>query len=259
MITWEQEKQRVAVVGKIFDIDHQGTEMEILQDEGVHRHVRFARPGTGMYSFNLVTWPGHLAVSGDVETFVFSREHDMFGFFGGNRRRINPGYWAEKVQAGRDNLTSYDEESARRQVLEYFTDAVKNGGVPRGLGRAIREYILTDKEFAYEESAHRLLREFTYGTRYSAWCNERMCFQHCSCESEAAAKQWVKDHTRVHPMSVGDVMEVPAFEFSDSWEWDLTTWDHHFLYACHAITWGIGMYRARKNMPPRLWAKYGRA
>lgn len=257
MSTWEQEQKRVAEVGKTFDVNARRLQMEIVRDEGLHRHIKFAQPGSGLYRFDLVTWPGHLAISGDVETFVFSREPDMFEFFGGRRSRINPTYWAEKVKAGREQLTSYDEASARQQVLEYFTEAVKDGGVPRGLGREIREYILTDEEFAYEEGAHRLLDGFRYGTRYTSWCTERLCFERCWEETEDAAERWAKEHTKVHPL-VSHVMQVPAFEFRDSWEWDLTTWDFHFLYACHAITWGIGKYYARKMMPPRLWAKHGR-
>ena len=151
MSTWEQEQKRVAEVGKTFDVNARRLQMEIVRDEGLHRHIKFAQPGSGLYRFDLVTWPGHLAISGDVETFVFSREPDMFEFFGGRRSRINPTYWAEKVKAGREQLTSYDEASARQQVLEYFTEAVKDGGVPRGLGREIREYILTGKNLDYIE------------------------------------------------------------------------------------------------------------
>lgn len=262
MTTWEQEQKRVAEVGKIFDIDHRGAEMEILQDDGLHRHVKFTLPRTSMYRFSLVTWPGYLAITGDVESFTFSREPDMFEFFGGNRRRINPTYWAEKCVAGRDQLTTYSEELARQQVLEHFTDLVKSEGVPKGLGRAIREWILTDEEFGHEEGAHRLLKEFQHGNIYSCWCvarqdDGRRCGWQCKADDRAEAEREVKEHERVHPCMTS-VMPVPAFRFTDTWEWDLTDWDHHYLYACHAITWGIGKYYARKRMPPRFWAKHRR-
>lgn len=259
MSTWERERERIAEVGRIFDVDHRGAELEILQDDGVHRHLRFRRPGTSIGYFNLTTWPGHLAISGDVEAFVFAREHDMFGFFGSNRERINPTYWAEKVQAGRDQLTTYSESLTRQQVLEAFTEAVKAGRVPKGLGKAIRQDILEDWDFAHEETVRRLLSDFQYGTRYSIWCTERTCRQKHLMDTYAQAERWGKEHYSEHPGHVTDPLPVAAFKFDDIDEWTLTDWSHHYLYALHAITWGIGRYRARKAMPPRLWAKHGRS
>lgn len=260
MVTWEQEQARVAEVGKVFDVNARQLQMEILQDDGLHRHVRFAKPGTGMYRFSLVTWPGYLAISGDVESFTFSREPDMFDFFGGRRSRINPSYWAEKCVAGRDQLTTYDQEYARRQVIEYFVDVARNGGVPRGTGRALRLFLLEDEGFVYEEGARRLLRDFQHGTEYVASCRALTdggrCEWRCETDIYAQAVLETREHERVHP-TVIPVIKQPAFEFHDTWEWDLTSWSHHFLYACHAITWGIGRYYARKRMPPRFWAKQG--
>lgn len=72
-------------------------QMTVLLDNGVHRHVRFAEPGTYCMSFGIVTWPGHLAYYGDMGTFVFSRLTDMFEFFRGHEPNL--GYWAEKIEA----------------------------------------------------------------------------------------------------------------------------------------------------------------
>lgn len=263
MGTWQQDQKRIAEVGEIFDVNARQLQMEILQDDGLHRHVRFAKPGTGLYRFSLVTWPGYLAISGDVESFTFSRLPDMFEFFGGDRAHINPSYWAEKCVAGRDQLSAYDEKHARQLVIESFVDSARHGGVPRGTGRAVRDYILTDEDFAHEEGAHRLLRDFQHGDEYVAQCNARQDGKRCGwrCETGIYAEAAVKarEHEKTHPAGVIPVIKQPAFEFHDTWEWDLTSWSHHFLYACHAITWGIGRYYARKTMPPRLWAKHGRS
>lgn len=71
-------------------------QMTVLHDDGVYRHLRFAKPGTGIWSWNLITWPGHLAVAGDVGNgWSFSREHDMFEWFGDGE--INPSYWWQKM------------------------------------------------------------------------------------------------------------------------------------------------------------------
>ncbi|MBG6246725.1 hypothetical protein CS369_22090 [Candidatus Symbiopectobacterium sp. 'North America'] len=75
--------------------------MTIHRDDGLYRHVQFSRPGTNCYRFDLITWPGYLCVTGDVGCWTFSRIADMFEFFACNfDRGINPGYWAEKLQAG---------------------------------------------------------------------------------------------------------------------------------------------------------------
>jgi hypothetical protein len=64
---------------------------------GAYRHITFSRPGSSVYRFHLTTWPGYLAISGDMGSFVFSRLPDMFEFF--RDKWINPQYWAEKIQA----------------------------------------------------------------------------------------------------------------------------------------------------------------
>ena len=71
--------------------------MTIENDSGVHRCVYFGKPGSSNCHFRLVTWPGHLAVSGDMGDFTFSRLEDMFDFFRGES--INPRYWGEKLTA----------------------------------------------------------------------------------------------------------------------------------------------------------------
>ncbi len=56
-------------------------EMQIIRDDGVQRHLRFKKPGTMCYHFDLITWGGHLCYTGDMGTYVFTRVHDMFDFF----------------------------------------------------------------------------------------------------------------------------------------------------------------------------------
>ncbi len=75
--------------------------MTIELDQGVHRSIRFARPGSSTYHFRLNTWPGSLAISGDMGSYVFSREPDMFPFFRDTAMtgQINPQYWHQKAEA----------------------------------------------------------------------------------------------------------------------------------------------------------------
>lgn len=97
-------------------------EMRVLLDSGVHRCVRFAKPGGRIEnSFTLTTWPGHLCISGDRGTWVFARVHDMFEFFRGDG--ISAGYWAEKIVAAdryapRSDGTAFCPQSTKQNVLE---------------------------------------------------------------------------------------------------------------------------------------------
>ena len=83
-------------------------EMEVIRDDGVHRHIRFKHPNTSCMHFDLITWPGYLCYTGDMGTYVFARLRDMFEFFrtdsnvvlrDGKTLAINPHYWGEKLQA----------------------------------------------------------------------------------------------------------------------------------------------------------------
>ena len=57
-------------------------DLVILHDDGLYRHLRVQAPGTRMWSWDVTTWPGRLATSGDIaDGHVFSREPDMLQFF----------------------------------------------------------------------------------------------------------------------------------------------------------------------------------
>jgi hypothetical protein len=80
-----------------FQADTKNHQVQIVLDQGVHRHLKCQEPGTWCYGFHITTWPGHLCISGDMGCYVFARSPDMFQFFRGER--INPQYWSEKLQA----------------------------------------------------------------------------------------------------------------------------------------------------------------
>lgn len=151
---------------EIFARDVAEHEMTVLHEDGLYRHLRFQEPGTGMYYFDLVTWPGTLAIRGDMRGYMFSRLPDMFEFFraksGWNLNTVNPQYWAEKLDAA-DTVKVYSEDLFRSQVIDYFVDSVKNYDAPRGLGKAIREEILESYEIVTEEGAREVLRDFQFG------------------------------------------------------------------------------------------------
>jgi len=176
-------------------------EVRIVRDDGLYRHLRCNAPGTWVYGFDIVTWPGRLYIGGDTEDYVFSRTDDMFEFFEGTPAgRINPGYWSEKLQGPSHGeiAREFSEDKFRRKVREWLTE-VSEGLAPdeaHALKVEVDEQILDMYEFSDETHARLLLRDFNY-------------------------KGYV----------LGE-------------EWDLTDYTSQFLWACWAIVWAIGKYRA---------------
>lgn len=100
-------------------------QMQVLHDEGLYRHLRFKAPGTMIWHFDLITWPGYLAFVGDVgRGYVFHREPDMLRFFdhGQPLGHINADYWAEKLTGGRESVRRFSED----RFTEYVNARVQD-------------------------------------------------------------------------------------------------------------------------------------
>jgi hypothetical protein len=157
-------KTAEAMVGERFANDTREHVMTVLKDDGLYRHLRFARPDTYCYGFDIVTWPGYLAFVGDMGDYVFCRIKDMVNFFASDNGRINPHYWSEKLQAPRpDGAETFDPGLVRQNLIEWAEDHVQwcdDEHVPylHVLVEAIdRELRFTD--LYSEESAHHFLTE----------------------------------------------------------------------------------------------------
>ncbi|GIH26015.1 hypothetical protein Aph01nite_43250 [Acrocarpospora phusangensis] len=170
-------------------------ELTILHNDGIYRHLRCKNPRHGMYWFDLVTWPGSLAIRGDVDGYIFTRTTDMFEFFRSDGARVNPHYWSEKTEGGRRACRSYSEDYAKARVLGEIRDLEER---PPGLFLALQRDLFDHLHF--EDEAHEALERFDY----------------------------------------------QGVRFYDVWEWDLHDYDWSFLWACHAIVWGIAQYDASK-------------
>lgn len=93
--------------------------MQIRHNDGLYRHLTFCKPEQSWnYYFNIVTWPGYLSITGDMESFTFARTADMFEFFRGNN--INPQYWSEKLVA----TSTHGGE--RKFSLAFFQRAIRD-------------------------------------------------------------------------------------------------------------------------------------
>lgn len=187
--------------------------MVVLHDHGQYRHLRFARPSSHswMYWFDLITVPGALIFRGDGESFVFSRSTDMFEFFRGSAYcgEPNPSYWAEKLTDGAQRAMRYSEDRFREWVAE--TVAARDD-LP-GLDAAVQSDVFDEWDISFEVNARQAVDEFKYFAD--------------------ADRAWDPANT---PDFVFD--DVPEESFQDYYWW--------FLWACHAIVWGIGRYDASK-------------
>jgi hypothetical protein len=125
---------------KDFLNDIKGHQLTIIQDNGVHRHLRFRNPLDSEMHFELITWPGYLCYTGDMGTFVFRRITDMFEFFSSPRQRAQSNgkdivfdyrYWAQKLEAGKSDAIRYSPSKFIDIVRQYmdqhacFTDVVR--------------------------------------------------------------------------------------------------------------------------------------
>lgn len=198
-----------------------GHEMHVLMDNGIYRHLRFKRPGTGCYHFDLITYPGHLVYSGDMGCYVFARLDDMFQFFRTDREHrhmrdgetlaINLGYWSEKLQAvdsrsGHPGATEFCEDRFRRVINEYrvrWMRELKERGATKQERRGL-----------WEEVDHSVLWVLDSG--------------------EHAAMQAARDFS--------EKVDGRRFEFNDLFDRSFIEYTYHFCWCCYAIAWGVQKY-----------------
>lgn len=149
-----------------FARDTAGHEMTVKHEDGLYRHLRFSSPAPrGHTPFELITWPFNLVVkAGWTFHFDIDATEDMFALF---RRtaltgRINPGYWSEKVRAGRDEIEGFSEDAFERQVKQHVVEAIRNGDAPRGIGREVTRDIFEWGDISHEAGARAELQAFSH-------------------------------------------------------------------------------------------------
>lgn len=201
-------------------------QMLVIRDDGVHRHLRFARPDTSAYWFDLITWDGTLCIDGDMGTFVFRRLHDMFEFFRtdredltrkGNQLAINPGYWSEKLRAPNSrHAEEYSAEKFRQHVKEAYDNWAEMERPDGDAAQTDRDEFASKSAQLWEEIESDVL------------CN--------ADDGDVRAY----DSAREFASSIDGV----SFDMSDCWEWECREYTFYFLWCCYAIAWGIKTYDA---------------
>jgi hypothetical protein len=195
--------------------------MQVLRDDGVYRHVRFATPGTVNMSFELVTWPGRLCYAGDMGTFVFERLADMFQFFRKEERGgrslfagIDRRYWAEKVEAeyarGR-GLREFDKEAFQREITRQ------------------RRKLLVHHARGWERD-----------TRADFWQDLQSVIDAAE-EDEHSAVTALRDWSFQPPTRLGRRLHLSTDDFPSC-----QRYTYHFEWCCYALAWGIHQYDAQR-------------
>lgn len=250
-------------IAERFAADTATHSMKVLRDDGLYKHLRFTgtRPNkdTGeperspFYWFDLVTWPGTLAINGDCGSYLFSRDTDMLAFFRGHN--INPQYWAEKVPASiRGSLRCYSEDKFRQLIKEQLAADAEVGGPETdwpGVTEAAIEQIFGDNSQWYtyaEDGARAALDEFEFGATWMGTC---ICGAvQGGFTSDDDAYRWCRTHGPDGTFhSAKKVDKFDGFTFTDTWEWDLRDWDWQYLWCCHAIIFGIAQHDQRPAEP----------
>lgn len=150
----------------MFKVDTTDHAMEVALDQGLYRHLRFRKPGTGLYWYDIVTMPGRLTFHGDIGTYVFARTEDMFTFFESSGGRINPSYWAEKVQAQdvHSPAREYSRDIFVGHVMEDFWNSRETLDDAADVWREIREELLDEYGPSGDQSlAINAAMEFRHG------------------------------------------------------------------------------------------------
>jgi len=192
--------------------------MTILKDDGVYRHILFAKPDSSNMAFELVTWPHFLSYTGDMGAYTFSRINDMFSFF---RREdgelsINTGYWGEKCEAV-DRASGIHEYSPE-MFIEVINDQCNEW---------IDEYELTG------DDAEKLRGEI----------EDLKCHAH---DGEERARDAAESFTFTHEVPFAH--EGRKLTFNDFFETTLTKKTFRFVWCCYAIAWGISHYDKEKAL-----------
>ena len=151
-------------------------QMTVLRDDGLYRHLRFQVPGDWAYRYDLITWPGFLAVTGDMGEYLFTRIDDMFSFFGAEQS-INPDYWSEKL-AGKgtsDQAHVFTVPAFQAVVLDWYRFYAEDlePAEASALRAAIDNELLAD-DIAPSNSheGYQLLDSFNYGEHHITDCWE---------------------------------------------------------------------------------------
>lgn len=216
-----------------FRVETKKHRMTVGLDKGLYRHIRFMDPKSSGYWFELITSPGQLTFRGDGPSYVFSRQEDMFGLFRHERLDwIDVDYLAGKCTSAnrrRDSLEEFDEDLFRKVLQEQVEYSIEGEKIPKeeadAFRAAIEEDIFGDYNCSDEKEAYRALEDFEF-----RWAN-----------LNGEKDRWGE-------------LKQKSFRFDEAYEWFGASKGYNwwFVWACHAIVWGVREYDRMKGLGPAV-------
>ncbi len=250
-------------------------QLTVLHDHGLYRHLRLHAPGTRMWSWDVITWPGYLATSGDnADGFMFTGLEDMIDLFGlpaSDRDYYSDGApnidfrcWAEKLCGGRgtqartfsgeefirrvENALDHHDELGLDAEEEYDNIVEATRRVCARNGVEFEGYLAWLRQLG--DSRHVLLdideddelQVLYYGLEIpdSSPAQRRadvVAAARLHSHSEREARDWLRDDADARTIVGQDA----------SCQWLLHDYDTPFLAACYAIALAVRLYREHQT------------
>ena len=181
-------------------------ELTVNIDQGVFRDLTVKTPDSVHRSYHITTRPNSLIFTGDMGSFVFTRLNDMFRFFRSDEYKINPDYWAEKVQAQdmRSGVKAFDSKHANQSLKDALSTYLSEN-----------KYSLDEQEIIEANNAVD-----------SVDCSSQTTF-------ENSMEQWDSEFSG-------------GFSPSYYFDTDGETYTYRYLWCCYAIVHAIKLYDAQK-------------
>lgn len=239
-------------VAQSFAVDVAEHRLMVRHDQGLYRHLVFERLEHAWNGgFELVSTPGTLTIVGGHGAYTFRRVQDMFQFFRSNPdrpHRINASYWAEKTYDGARSVQVYSEAVLRQRLGEPLRDAIAaRDALQREFDEenqrqleAWREELEVERELEGFDEADYPAPEPERDEDWPELIEARKLVDE--------AQELVGDYDDDGQLSYEDGARRLLAELEriglvgDTWEWDLSDWDFHFLWCLNAIAWGIQQY-----------------
>lgn len=239
-------------------------QLTIEHDIDGHRTLYVGEPGTGVWSWRVITSPFYLTIVGDIaDGYTFTRTFDMLDFFGRGDRpsrydddspAINPSYWAEKLtRGGRSSVQEYSEKIAV-QTLKDLLDETETLGLDelkayedarKVIDRHIAEQNIDLEEYLGRQALHQVpLLDFgpdcsgNYELPVVSIPDQRAEVINQIEEHAALGEHYLREWLSHGP-------QATIFGQDTFWEYDFDEYTRDFILACYAIVKTVSLYRAQ--------------
>lgn len=237
-------------------------QLTVEHDIDGHRTLYVGQPGTGVYSWRVITSPFYLTIVGDIaDGYTFTRIFDMLDFFGRGDRpsryddgspAINPHYWAEKLtRGGRSSVQEYSEKVAV-QTLKDLLDETETLGLDelkayKDARKVIDAYIAEqgiDLDEYLRRQALRQVPLLDFGPDYFG--NYELPVVSIP-DQRAEVIEQIEEHAALGEHYLRDWLsrepQTAIFGQDTFWEYDFDEYTHDFILACYAIVKTVSLYR----------------